>query len=248
MEGVGSLLGDIRDKGIILQRKVMGDDDLVVRILSQKHGQIVTYAFRALRSKRRFVNACEVMRHIQFYAKRNKQGGLTLEEVCTLNYFPHLTESYQAYQAAARALVLVRKLAPLEVSNEALFVLTGSFLQILQNPAEAENFLGFEIKALQLSGMLALGEQCLQCKKPVQELTVYLSHQGLMCENCTSVGWKDREERRGLSPEDQIQVREFLNARVSAKLFQAIPYLKPILFRLKPVIEEVYQDYGFGFD
>jgi hypothetical protein len=148
---------DIKDRGIILTRKWIREDDVMMHILTRRHGLILTYAHKAAISKRRFRNCCEIFRHIQFFAKRSKSEFCTMEEIITLNYFKPLTHTYQNYQIATQALQLIRTICPPEHPSQRLYILLGGFLQFLtqtSNPHLAWPV--FELKVLQAAGIFSM--------------------------------------------------------------------------------------------
>lgn len=150
-------LTEIKDKGIILYRRIIREDDILLHVLTKTHGHITAYAHKAAISKRRFPNCCEVFRHVQLHAKKTKSDFWTLEEMSTLNYFKNLSRHYPSYMVASRALSLIRKISPPEHPAENLYVLLGGFLQYLTTTREPElAWVPFELKVLQAAGLFSM--------------------------------------------------------------------------------------------
>lgn len=231
---------EIKDRGLVLLRRLVREDDLVVQILSRDNGRIVSYAFKGARSKRRFVG-CDVMKHVRFLVAKGKKGGWILKELVVLNDFSHLIRCYETFQIASQVVNFVNKISPLEQPVRSLYVLLGSFLQMLSDPSKATPAMVhvFETKALQCAGLFSLTDHCLFCKRSTMDIQTIIHPRGLVCSNCR-VG---KGTWGGLTPQEQVQIRSLLLHAKLGGLFSMSSENEALFLRLKPQVEQIKGDY-----
>ena len=210
-------LDEIKDQGIILSRKLIREDDVLIHVLSRHFGQLLLYAHHGAISKRRFPNSCEILRHVQFYAKKSHNDFWTLQEITTLNYFKELSQQYGRYVIATRALSLIKKMVPLEYPSERLYILLGGFLQFLtQTPTPELTWVAFEIKVVQEAGLFSLN----------------------LVQKAIS------EHRLRLSGEEITRVQMFLNSKNQHWIFSRPKEEMAVLQKLEVLMRRIREDYN----
>jgi len=208
---------EIKDRGIILSRKLVREDDILLNILTQHFGRITVYAYKAAVSKRRFLNCCEIFRHVHFYIKRTKMDFWALQEMTTLNYFKNITKYYRSYLVASRAVTLIKKMAPLDHPAKPLYTLLGGYLEFLTETETPElSWPAFEIKVLQEGGIFSM--------HLVQKIQ---SELGL-----------------NLSPQDFSVVERFFKSKNQRWVFSQPKEMVSVLQKLEIILMRVREDYN----
>lgn len=210
-------ISEIKDPGIILSRKLIREDDVMIHILSRRFGQLLLYAHKAAISKRRFANCCEILRHVQFYAKKSHGDFWTLQEITTLNYFKELSQRYSCYITANRAVALIKKITPIEHPAERLYTLLGGFLQFLTHTEISDlPWTIFEIKVIQEAGVFSMN----LIRKEIAE-------HGLR-----------------LSADEISLIQTCVDSKNQQWLFSRTPTEVTVIQKLEPLLQRIREDYG----
>ncbi|MCX7990703.1 MAG: DNA repair protein RecO [Proteobacteria bacterium] len=83
---------EIKDYGIIISSEDFRENDKLVKIYTKDNGLIISYAFGAKKSKKRFGGNLVPFNLSSFHLKRHKDY-ITIEEVRVIKYFPEITKS-----------------------------------------------------------------------------------------------------------------------------------------------------------
>ena len=104
----------------------------------------------------------------------------------TMQSFYAIGEDGDKYMAASYALELTDALAPEEQAQPALLALIRDFLQLLDERKSAFGTLliGFQMKALQLSGSAPQLDRCMRCGEKEDLAVLSIADGGLVCGRC----------------------------------------------------------------
>ncbi len=171
----------------MLETQALGEADLIVTLLSERHGRIRGVARSARSSRRRFGGVLEPLTRVR--ATWNEREGRELARIDALD----LVRSYARMQAdpTTQAACAVIAEVGLAFTHDAqpephVYRLCGVVLDALEDGADPFAMLRyFEYWMLRLHGLLPSFDQCADCGAPVDPTGGWAAAGGLRCAACS---------------------------------------------------------------
>ncbi|HOJ92273.1 MAG TPA: DNA repair protein RecO [Dictyoglomaceae bacterium] len=176
------------EEGIILNRKKVGDGDLLLNVYGKGKGKFWVKAPGALKMKNRLRGRVEVLTYGKGYFVNRKELDL-LVNWQVYDRFSDLKDDLNNFFLVAKYIDLFNESIPLEVKDTEVFNLLLSFLQVKKvNGSIGKIFL---LKIWQRLGFLApFSEKCASCNKGLSDFVVvdFLDNK-IFCKNCVRNGF-----------------------------------------------------------
>lgn len=178
--------------GLLLRRVEYGEADLVLTLLTKKHGKVSALARGARRNSKRFGGVLEPMHTLAVELDERPGGELfTLLEAKLSRPRPQILSSLAAMEAAGKALGWVRRAAPPRTPEpEAYAVLTTLLDRLAASPAPEQASIALAEAGLSLLSAFGWGvdfQRCVRCGRqaqPEQSASVDAARGGLICRSC----------------------------------------------------------------
>ncbi|MGD0989574.1 MAG: DNA repair protein RecO [Candidatus Sulfotelmatobacter sp.] len=171
-------------EAIVLRTYPLREADLLVTLFTRAEGKVHGVARSAKKSKRRFGGALEPMTHVRaFYDVRERQELVRLDS-CEVLASPLATEvGYARAVGLAHLAELLDELLPDHESNDAIFRLTLSVLQVMAGAEIWMPVTYFDLWLTRLVGFLPELTECVVCGRNLNESRGYFHAlaDGLMC-------------------------------------------------------------------
>ena len=184
------MLGALPCEAIILRYTNYGDADRIVTLLTLEHGVCSAMARNARNSRRRFGGSLQPFNRVRVLWQRRRHGGLPqLAEVELLAAVPEVMANLEALALAAYACDLVTALVPQEQSVPEIYLLLVAFFAYLPSAASCVGArLLFELRLLELLGLLPHLGHCAQCWEPLGDewLLFDAARGGSLCRRCAA--------------------------------------------------------------
>ncbi len=198
------------DEAILLSTQPLGEADLIVNLLSNRHGKVRGVARSARRSRRRFGGALEPMTRVR--ATWAERDGRDLQRIDALEVERSFAamQSEPSVQAACAVLAEIAILASREGDDDPrVYRLLGAVLEALEgglDPKSAVRY--FEFWMLRLHGVLRDPEICSACESalpPSGAARVGSAGRGILCSRCARA--TDVGPTRRLGPDERSWLR-----------------------------------------
>ena len=171
-------------EAIVLRTYPFREADLLVTLFTRAEGKVRGVARSAKKSKRRFGGALEPLTYVRaFYDVRERQD-LARLDACEVLESPLASEvSYARAVALGHIAELLDELLPDHESNDAVFRLTLSVLQVLNGPDIWMPVTYFDLWLTRLVGFLPELTECITCGRNLNGSRAFFHAlaDGLMC-------------------------------------------------------------------
>ena len=175
-------------EAIVLRTYPLREADLLVTLFTRAEGKVRGVARSAKKSKRRFGGALEPMTYVRAFYDVKERQELARLDACEVLQSPMATEvSYARAVALGHIAELLDELLPDHETNDAIFRLTLSILQILQRmKSDSDIWMPvtyFELWMTRLVGFLPELTECIVCGRDLNGSRAYFHAlaDGLMC-------------------------------------------------------------------
>lgn len=186
------MVADSPCEAIILNYTNFGDADRIVTLLTMEHGICSAFARNARNSRRRFGAALQPFNRVRVLWQPRRRSGLPqLAEVELLESPPALVENLEALALGAYICELVNALVPVELPVPEVYALLQFFLVQLPKMHSYELArLLFELRLLEMVGLLPHIGHCAMCWEPLQDYILLFdaARGGTLCPRCVSDG------------------------------------------------------------
>lgn len=176
----------VESQAIVLRTYPLREADLLVTLFTRVEGKVRGVARSAKKSKRRFGGALEPMTFVRaFYDVRERQELVRLDS-CEVLHSPMANEiTYARATALAHVAELLDELLPDREANDAIFRLTLSVLNALQDSDVWAPITYFDLWLTRLVGFLPALTECTVCGRGLNGSHAYFHAlaDGLMCVN-----------------------------------------------------------------
>lgn len=193
-----------RDEAHVLRTQELGEADLIVTLLTERHGMVRGVAPHARKSRKRFGGSLEPLTHVQ--AAWVEKAGRELHRIEALECRRSFAEmqAEPVRQAACAVLSEISDAFAREGEADArAFRLLSAALEALESGTDPWIVLRyFEYWTLRLHGLLPDLESCGGCSEPPagKEVLRVVPRRGLLCRDCLAASG---EPGRRLSAEDR---------------------------------------------
>jgi DNA repair protein RecO (recombination protein O) len=152
-------------EAIIMRIKEYGETDLLVTFFTPQKGLLRGVAKGARRSRKRFVNALDILSLVKLEYGLKREGALYfLQSGKLINGYPGLRADYSNLSKASYMIELTEVLFPAGVADQRMFeLLKGAFLLMNEGESVAHIPMIFEVKAMALGGFGIHFEKCCRC-------------------------------------------------------------------------------------
>lgn len=152
-------------EAIIMRIKEYGEADLLVTFFTPQLGLLRGVAKGARRSRKRFVNALDILSLVKLEYSLKREGALYfLHSGKLINGHPGLRADYSNLSKASYMIELTEVLFPPGVADQRMFeLLKGAFHLIDKGEQVAYIPIIFEVKAMALGGFGIHFEKCYKC-------------------------------------------------------------------------------------
>ncbi len=176
-------MSEIKIRGIVVKETFVGDADKIITVIAKDYGKIRINAKGARRAKNKFISATSMFAYCDFviYSKNNYNG---LSQADILESFYNLTSDLLKLSYASYFAEVLEKTTPEAQSSNDILLLLLKALTALKNNKIPFKLIAriFEIKFLQLSGVMPETSVCTQCGKNGTE--IYFGAEGIVCKEC----------------------------------------------------------------
>lgn len=203
MRGVRARAERVRSEALLVRKVAFGDADLVITLLTEQRGLISAVARSGRRSAKRFASI-EPMHLLDVtFDVRASVDLATLVEVTIERTRSHLVSDLGRLEAGGRALRWVRRAAPPDTPEPAVWREINDLLDALNEP-ENEASPGARLAATGLRLLAAIGwgldfGRCVRCGRPCDpsaSACIDAAAGGLVCRSCGGARTVLRAERR----------------------------------------------------
>lgn len=176
-------MSEIKIRGIVVKEIFVGEADKIITVIAKDYGKIRISAKGARRAKNKFVSGTSLFSYCDFIIYSNNNYN-SLNQVDIIESFYELTSdllklSYASYFAE----VLEKTVPENQGANDVLLLLLKTLLALKREKTPPKlTARVFEIKFLQLNGVMPELSACTQCKSTDREL--YFGAEGIVCEKC----------------------------------------------------------------
>lgn len=182
----------IESRALLLGRVHFGEADLILHFFTDVSGRISALARGARKSKKRFAGTLEPMHTLRIECSKSARGDLhTLKSAELALPRTGLTARLETLEAAGKALKWLRRAAPHETPEPALWQSISVMLDELATPEGAEHSAGlltaFGLRLLEVLGWGLNLVACVSCGKPCppgRAAWVNPERGGLVCREC----------------------------------------------------------------
>jgi len=152
-------------EAIIMRIKEYGESDLLVTFFTPDIGQLKGVAKGARRSRKRFVNALDILSLVKLEYSLKMEGALYfLQSGKLINGHPGLRSDYATLSKASYMIELTEVLFPPGVADQKMFELLKGAFQLLDKGEQVAYVpMIFEARALALGGFGIHFEKCCRC-------------------------------------------------------------------------------------
>ena len=156
-------------EAIVLRTYPMREADLLVTLFTRLEGKVRGVARSAKRSKRRFGGALEPLTYVRAYYNVREGQELVRLDACEVLASPLATEvSYPRALALGHIAELLDEFLPDHETNDAIFRLTLSVLQVLSGPEIWMPVTYFDLWLTRLVGFLPELSECVVCGRDLK--------------------------------------------------------------------------------
>ncbi len=183
-----------KSDAILLKRQDLRETSLFLVFYTQSFGKIygVMKGVRG-QQKGQYSSSPQLFseNEIVFYERKDKEV-FTISHCDLKEFFAPLRESLEKTSYAAYFIELINSLTPTGEKNEKIFELLKNSLNLLCTDASIKRVARiFEIKLLNILGLMPWLKNCVICESPLTENTRFsLKNGGVVCQGC-SVNVKD---------------------------------------------------------
>ena len=171
-------------EAIVLRTYPLREADLLVTLFTRAEGKVHGVARSAKKSKRRFGGALEPLTYVRAFYDVRERSELVRLDSCEVLESPLASEvSYPRAVALGHLAELLDELLPDHESNDAIFRLTLSVLNVLDGPEIWMPVTYFELWLTRLVGFLPELTECVVCGRNLNGSRAYFHAlaDGLMC-------------------------------------------------------------------
>src|SRR5436305_1743524 len=171
-------------EAIVLRTYSLREADLLVTLFTRAEGKVHGVARSAKKSKRRFGGALEPLTYVRAFYDIRERSELVRLDSCEVLESPLASEvSYPRAVALGHLAELLDELLPDHESNDAIFRLTLSVLNVLDGPEIWMPVTYFELWLTRLVGFLPELTECVVCGRNLNGSRAYFHAlaDGLMC-------------------------------------------------------------------
>jgi DNA repair protein RecO (recombination protein O) len=171
-------------EAIVLRTYPLREADLLVTLFTRLEGKVHAVARSAKKSKRRFGGALEPLTYVRAYYEDRERQELARLDSCDVLESPLASEvSYSRAIALAHVAELLDELLPDREANDAVFRLTLSVLEQMQEEAFWMPITYFELWMTRLMGYLPELSECIVCGRELDGDRAFFHAlaDGLMC-------------------------------------------------------------------
>ena len=171
-------------EAIVLRTYPLREADLLVTLFTRLEGKIHGVARSAKKSRRRFGGALEPLTYVRAFYDVKERHDLVRLDSCEVLQSPLASEvSYARAVALGHIAELLDELLPDRESNDAIFRLTLSVLNVLDGPEVWMPVTYFELWLTRLVGFLPELTECVTCGRAFNGGRAYFHAlaDGLMC-------------------------------------------------------------------
>lgn len=171
-------------EAIVLRTYPMREADLLVTLFTRLEGKVRGVARSAKRSKRRFGGALEPLTYVRAYYNVREGQELVRLDACEVLASPLATEvSYPRVLALGHIAELLDEFLPDHETNDAIFRLTLSVLQVLSGPEIWMPVTYFDLWLTRLVGFLPELSECVVCGRDLKGVRAFFHAlaDGLTC-------------------------------------------------------------------
>lgn len=158
----------LRDEGIVLQARELGEHDRLVTLYTREHGKLTAVARGARRVRSRFAGALELFTWGDLVGfEREGRSLVRLDHFDVRHPFRPLREDLARLGQAARVVEALARLTAERDPQAATFALLLRALRALETEAPARVHLAFTLRLLDLLGHRPRLDRCGRCGRPV---------------------------------------------------------------------------------
>jgi DNA repair protein RecO (recombination protein O) len=187
------------DQVLVLERRVLGESDLIVVLLSKHHGKLAAVAPGGRKSRKRFGACLDLFVQIEAELIDLGKGGLwRLTEAHILREFRGIRSDLIAIAHAAYVSELTSSLIREgEESLKAYQFLQSTLEKLDEAPLSSLELRIFEVGILRLSGLVPTLSNCLVCgAREKANFFFDFDQGGLVCQDC-----HPSDHSKGINPE-----------------------------------------------
>ncbi len=178
----------VKVRAIVLRTVDYGERDRVVTLLTRERGKLSAFARGARASRRRFGGTLELFNLLAAELVERPGADIwTLENASVDRAFAALRGDLACIACAGYAAELARELVRDAEPHEDLFDLLAAYLARLDDPpARPWDLRGYELGALQATGLMPRLDDCARCGEPAAAGPMRFdpAHGGVLCERC----------------------------------------------------------------
>lgn len=176
-------MSEIKLRGIVVKETLVGEADKIITVIAKGNGKIRINAKGARRAKNKFVSGTSLFSYCDFivYSKNNYNS---LNQVDIIESFYALTSDLLKLSYASYFAEVLEKTTPENQSNDDSLYLLLMALSALKKEKIPPKLIAriFEIKFLQLNGVMPEITSCTQCNDIKESL--YFGAEGIVCNSC----------------------------------------------------------------
>lgn len=177
------VMSEIKIRGIVVKETFVGEADKIITVIAKDYGKIRINAKGARRAKNKFVSGTSLFSYCDFviYSKNNYNG---LNQVDIIESFYNLTSDLLKLSYASYFAEVLEKTTPENQNANDILLLLLRTLTALKNNKVSPKLSAriFEIKFLQLNGVMPEISSCTACSKDDENL--FFGAEGIVCSNC----------------------------------------------------------------
>lgn len=181
----------IQDEGVVLRNQPFGESDIIVSIITRKHGRLTCIAKGAKRSKKRFGVNIQPLSQSNFRLVDKGVNYLLRIDSCELiRYRENLSSSIENFVNSEYAIELIYKLLPEREENENIFILLLWYLDNINSRKNSELLVrAFESRLFTYLGYKPNLSLCGGCGTDSWgEYVIFRPDEGrVYCEKCVSL-------------------------------------------------------------
>ena len=172
-------------EGLVLRQVKAANGRRMIVILTRRYGKISAGTSISEGGKNKTALALRPFTYGRYELFKGRDT-FSINGAETLQSFYSIGEDVDKYMAASYALELTDRIATEEEPQPALLSLIRDFLELLDQRRSAYGTLliGFQMKALQLSGSAPQLDRCMRCGKAEDLRVLSVAEGGMVCGEC----------------------------------------------------------------
>ncbi|GEM_PF-4312369 len=177
----------ISDEGIILQKRIVKEKDLLFKILSMEHGLLTAIGFSGAKSRKRIGGKGEKFSHVRFQAKIYNSY-ISIEDISLIDPHENLLLSLEKIALSELITEIILKSFPEGKREPAIFNFLLQVLKEIEKKENPQNDFPLQLfNLLILEGYTVPPEKCRLCGKSLTT-AFFIPGEGFVCPACFKKG------------------------------------------------------------